>query len=49
MPRLRQTRVRRRCRARLRQLTLPDPFDLTELCRSVSAGRGRPVHVRGIP
>jgi hypothetical protein len=49
MPRLRQTRVRRSCRARLRQLTLPDPFDLTELCRSVSAGRGRPLHVRGIP
>ena len=46
---LRPNRVRRRCRARLRELTLPDPFDLTELCRSVSIGRGRPLHVRGIP
>ena len=46
---LRLNRVRRRCRARLRQLTLPDPFDLTELCRSVSISRSRPLHVRGIP
>jgi len=43
------SRVRQRCQERLRQLTLPDPFDLTELCRSVSTGRGRPLHVRGIP
>ena len=41
--------VRRRCQARLRQLALPEPFDMTELCRSVSIGRGRPLHVRGIP
>ncbi len=46
---LHRNRVRRRCRARLRELTLPDPFDLTELCRSVSIGRGRPLHVRAIP
>ncbi len=46
---LRMNRVRRRCRARLRELTLPDPFDLTELCRSVSISRSRPLHVRGIP
>jgi hypothetical protein len=45
----RMNRVRRRCRARLRRLALPEPFDLTELCRSVSIGRGRPLHVRGIP
>lgn len=42
-------KVRRRCKARLRQLALPAPFDLTRLCRSVSIGRGRPLHVRGIP
>lgn len=42
-------RIRRRCRARLKQLTLPDPFDLAELCRTVSVQRGRPLHVRGIP
>jgi len=42
-------RIRRRCRARLRQLALPEPFDLAELCRSVSISRGRPLHVRGIP
>jgi hypothetical protein len=46
---LRRNRVRRRCRAWLRELTLPEPFDLTELCRSVSISRGRPLHVRGIP
>jgi IrrE N-terminal-like domain len=28
---------------------MPRPFDLSELCRSVSNGRGRPLHVRGIP
>jgi hypothetical protein len=49
MTRVRLNRVRRRCRARLRELTLPDPFDLTELCRSVSISSGRPLHVRGIP
>jgi hypothetical protein len=42
-------KIRRRCRARLRQLTLPDPFDLAELCQMVSVRRGRPLHVRGIP
>ena len=31
--------VRRRCEARLRHLTLPDPFDLAELCQTVSARR----------
>jgi len=41
--------LRRRCKARLRRMTLPDPFDLAELCATVSAGRGRPLHVRGIP
>jgi hypothetical protein len=41
--------VRRRCEARLRHVTLPDPFDLAELCQKVSARRGRPLHVRGIP
>src|SRR6201992_3595342 len=42
-------RVRQRCQERLRELPLPEPFDLSELCRSVSIGRGRPLHVRGIP
>lgn len=46
---LRANRVRRRCQARLRQLALPEPFDLAALCRSVSTGRGRELHVRGIP
>lgn len=41
--------LRRQCEARLRRMTLPDPFDLAELCRTVSAQRGRPLHVRGIP
>jgi len=30
-------------------MTLPDPFDLAELCRAVSAHRRRPLHVRRIP
>lgn len=42
-------RMRRRCRARLKQLTLPDPFNLAELCQTVSRQRGRRLHVRGIP
>jgi hypothetical protein len=42
-------KTRRRCRALLKQLSLPDPFDLAELCQMVSAQRGRPLHVRGIP
>lgn len=42
-------RVRRECQARLRQLDLPEPFDLAELRRSVSTSRGRELHVRGIP
>jgi hypothetical protein len=41
--------VRRRCEARLRHINLPEPFDITEFCRRVSAERGRPLHVRGIP
>lgn len=41
--------VRRRCEERLRRLTLPEPFDVAELCRTVSAERGRPLHLRGIP
>jgi hypothetical protein len=30
-------------------MPLPDPFDLAELCQMVSAQRGRPLQVRGIP
>ena len=41
--------VRRRCEDRLRHMRLPDPFDLAGLCRTVSAERGRALHVRGIP
>ncbi len=42
-------KLRRRCEGRLRHMTLPDPFDLAELCRTVSEQRGRPLHVRRIP
>lgn len=41
--------VRRRCEARLRDMTLPVPFDLAELCQTLSVQRERPLHVRGIP
>lgn len=40
-PRLRT--LMRRCRAVTDTLTLPDPFDVGELCRAVGERRGRPI------
>ncbi|GAB1510455.1 hypothetical protein [Actinophytocola sp. KF-1] len=41
----RRYRLRRRCRARLRDLPLPVPFDVHELCARVAARRGRPIRL----
>lgn len=38
-------RLRRRCLARLRDLPLPAPFDVHELCQRVAARRGRPIRL----
>jgi hypothetical protein len=38
-------RLHAACSAHLRQLPLPVPFDLDELCRRISAERGRPLAV----
>jgi hypothetical protein len=37
--------LRRRCRARLRDLPLPVPFDVHELCDRVATRRGRPIRL----
>ena len=42
---LRRRRLRRRCLARLRDLPLPVPFDVHELCARVAARRGRPIRL----
>lgn len=38
-------RLARRCRGIVAGLDVPDPFDVRELCRRVSARRGRPILV----
>ena len=40
---LRRRRLRRRCLELARDLPLPAPFDVHELCRRVAARRGRPM------
>ena len=42
---LRQRRLHRRCLARLRDLPLPTPFDVHELCDGVATRRGRPIRL----
>lgn len=37
--------VRRRCTAALRDVEVPDPFDLSAFCDSLAAQRGRPLHL----
>ena len=37
--------LRRRCAARVRDLPLPDPFDVRELCRLVALRRGRAIRL----
>lgn len=38
-------RLHAACLARLRQLPLPVPFDLSEFCRRIAAERGRPLSI----
>lgn len=40
---MRDTALRRRCQRRLRDLPIPDPFDLDEFCRRLGEQRGRPL------
>lgn len=42
-------RVRRRCAAVLRDLALPDSFDVPGLCAELSARRGRPIKLLPLP
>jgi hypothetical protein len=35
--------LRRRCAAQVRDLDIPTPFEVTELCRRLAAKRGRPL------
>ena len=35
--------LRRRCKAQVRELDIPDPFDAAELCRRLAVKRGRPL------
>jgi hypothetical protein len=37
--------LRRRCQQRLRDLSIPQPFDLELLCADVAATRGRPIRL----
>jgi hypothetical protein len=41
--------IRRRCEARLRELSLPTPFDLDTFIASVAARRGRPIARYALP
>ena len=36
-------RLRQRCEARLRELSLPDPFDMRTFCEVLGAQRGHPI------
>ncbi|MFI6696267.1 hypothetical protein ACIBLA_31850 [Streptomyces sp. NPDC050433] len=45
----RRWKVRRRCAAVLRDLELPDSFDVPTLCAELSARRGRPIKQLPVP
>jgi hypothetical protein len=38
--------IRRRCAARVRELSIPVPFDIETFCDTLGHQRGRPVYVR---
>ncbi|MBT0772280.1 ImmA/IrrE family metallo-endopeptidase [Kineosporia sp. J2-2] len=46
---MRERQLRRRCRALLRELDVPQPFGSRELCRCLSAHRGRPIRLVPFP
>ncbi len=41
--------IRRRCEARLRELSLPVPFDLDAFIADIAAFRGRPIERHALP
>ncbi|SNR52430.1 hypothetical protein SAMN06265360_108163 [Haloechinothrix alba] len=44
-PQVNRDGLKRRCRKRLRELELPDPFDLDRFCASLSERTGRPIRL----
>lgn len=48
-PLSRLTRLRSECRRRLRDVTVPDPFDLTAFCAGIARRRGRPLYLHPLP
>lgn len=46
---MRERRLRRQCRALLRELDVPRPFGARELCRRLSEHRGRPIRLMAYP
>lgn len=47
--RLGQAGMRRRCRARMAHVEIPDPWDLQTFCASVGEKRGRPIELHPVP
>ncbi|GCD32768.1 hypothetical protein OEIGOIKO_00485 [Streptomyces chrestomyceticus JCM 4735] len=41
--------LRRRCRSKLTDITLPTPFSVEEFCRNISEQRQRPLHLHALP
>lgn len=41
--------LRQRCEARLRDITVPDPFDVSAFCAQLAERRGRALHVLPLP
>ncbi|MFK4227084.1 ImmA/IrrE family metallo-endopeptidase [Streptomyces sp. NPDC019890] len=41
-------RMYRRCEALLRDLDIPNPFDVRVLCERVAEDRGRPIHLEAV-
>ncbi|MBA0126097.1 hypothetical protein H0B56_11150 [Haloechinothrix sp. YIM 98757] len=44
-PQVSKDGLKRRCRRRLRELEIPDPFDLDRFCASLSERTGRPIRL----
>ncbi len=49
MIRISRRKLRRRCTALLRDLRLPDSFDIATLCAELSTRRGRPIRQLPLP
>lgn len=42
-------KLRQQCEARLRDVDVPDPFDIRAFCSRLAERRGRPLHVLPLP